>query len=316
MKYLIRPAIVLWLASASVSAIAQEAAKEAEATQTEATEADVESGAVKVDRAAIVAAIESYIAAFNSRDVQKLVSLWSPDGVYISRTSGERITGLEPLTEEFTQIFAGETVPTLAVTTESIEFISPNVALERGSATVTYSDQDVTQTDYRVVYVKRNGSWLIDRVTEDEIVVPLSNYEQLKDLDWMIGQWVDAGEGITIEMECDWTTKQNFISRKYSVSSEEGIESSGLQIIGWDAKQKQIRSWLFDSDGGVITGTWTKGDDRWVVQSVVVLPDGASGSFTSIFRPGEDGNYTWQKINRVLDGRLLPNVGEVLVQRK
>ena len=237
-------------------------------------------------------------------------------GVYISRTSGEAIVGHEGLNEEFTQVFAGEHVPTLAVTTESIEFISPNVALERGSATVTYTDQDITQTDYRVVYVKRNGSWLIDRVTEDEIVVPASNYEQLKDLEWMIGQWIDAGEGITIEMACDWTANQNFISRKYSVSTEQGIESSGLQIIGWDAKQKQIRSWLFDSDGGVITGTWTKGDDRWVVQSVVSLTDGTSGSFTSIFKPSEDGNYTWQKINRVLDGRLLPNIGEVIVQRK
>ena len=46
------------------------------------------------------------------------------------------------------------------------------------------------------------------------------------------------------------------------------------------------------------------------------LPDGASGSFTSIFRPTDDGNYTWQKINRVLDGRLLPNINEIVVQRK
>jgi uncharacterized protein (TIGR02246 family) len=306
--------MVLWLVTVSGWAIAQEATKEAK--QADPPASTVDSNVEDDDSAEIVAAIESYIAAFNSRDVQKLVALWSPEGVYISRTSGERIIGHEGLTEEFTQVFAGERVPTLAVTTESIDFISPNVALERGAATVTYSDQDVSQTDYRVVYVKRDGSWLIDRVTEDEIVVPLSNYEQLKDLEWMIGRWVDAGEGITIEMECDWTTNQNFISRKYSVSTEEGIASTGLQVIGWDAKQKQIRSWLFDSDGGVITGTWTKSDDRWVVQSVVVLPDGASGSFTSIFRPTGDGNYTWQKINRVLDGRLLPNIGEVIVQRK
>ena len=127
---------------------------------------------------------------------------------------------------------------------------------------------------------------------------------------------MDAGEEVTIEMECDWTTNQNFISRKYTVSTEDGIDSTGLQIIGWDAKEKQIRSWLFDSNGGVITGTWTNRDDRWIVQSVATLPDGASGSFTSVFRPTEDGNYSWQKINRVLDGKLLPNVPEVIVQRR
>ena len=316
MKYLIRPAMAVCLAMISVGLFAQEPTNEAESATAEPTPSQVDSNASDADRNAIGTAIESYIAAFNSRDVPKLIALWSPDGVYISRTSGEQIVGHKQMTEDFTRIFAGDSVPTLAVATESIEFISPSVALERGTATVTYSEQEASQTNYRVVYVKRDGAWLIDRVTEDEIVVPLSNYEQLKDLEWIIGQWVDTGEGLSIAIDCDWTTHQNFISRKYSVSTEQGTESSGLQIIGWDAKQKQIRSWLFDSNGGTITGTWTKRDDRWVVQSVAVLPDGASGSFTSIFRPTEDGNYTWHKINRVLDGRMLPNVPEVIVQRR
>ena len=117
-------------------------------------------------------------------------------------------------------------------------------------------------------------------------------------------------------MECKWTTNQNYLSRTYSVSSEEGVTSSGLQIIGWDPKNEQIRSWLFDSNGGFVSGEWSKRDDGWAVQSVVTLPDGASGSFTSLFRPTEDGDYRRQKLNRVLDGQLLPNLDEVIVRRK
>jgi uncharacterized protein (TIGR02246 family) len=316
MKYLIRPAMVLWLASASVSAIAQEATKEAEATVAEAPESEAEPAATQDDSVQISAASQAYLDAFNEQDVPKLVALWSPEGVYISRTSGDRIVGRKRLTEEFAQVFGGESKPKLSGSSESVEFISPNVALERGTATVTGPDDSVTQTSYRIVYVKRDGTWLIDRVTEDEIIVPLSNYQHLKDLEWMIGEWVDAGEGITIEMECSWTTNENFISRKYSVSTEDRVASSGLQVIGWYAKQQQIRSWLFDSDGGVITSEWTNGGDHWTVQSVATLNDGASGSFTSIFRPTDDGNYTWEKINRVLDGRLLPNINEIIVQRK
>ena len=135
-------------------------------------------------------------------------------------------------------------------------------------------------------------------------------------MEWLVGEWVDAGEGFTIDVTCKWTENQNYLSRTYTVSSEDGAASSGLQIIGWDAKQKLIRSWLFDSDGGFIKGTWAKRDDRWVVQAVATLPDGGSGSFTSIFRPTEDGSYTWEKINRVLDGQLLPNVDEIVVRRK
>jgi hypothetical protein len=32
----------------------------------------------------------------------------------------------------------------------------------------------------------------LDRVTEEESPVVVSNYERLKDLEWMIGDWVDS----------------------------------------------------------------------------------------------------------------------------
>ena len=129
MKYKICQAIViLGLVAANLVATGQDAAtKPADAT------------------APIRAAIQSYIAAFNARDVVKLVSHWSPDGVYISRTSGLRSVGHKAMTKEFTAMFAGEHVPRLAGTTESIVFISPNVALERGMATVTHAADDVVE---------------------------------------------------------------------------------------------------------------------------------------------------------------------------
>jgi uncharacterized protein (TIGR02246 family) len=295
-----------WLIATSLVAIGQDPA------------ANTDDPAVEIGdgTAEIAAASQSYVAAYNARDVAKLVSHWAPKGIYISRTSGDQVVGREAMTEEFTAVFAAENLPTLAAITESIEFISPNVALERGTATVTHAEDDVVETDYRVVYIKRDGAWLIDRVTEDEIIVRPSHYDQLKDLEWLVGEWVDAGEGFTIDVTCKWTENQNYLSRTYTVSSEDGAASSGLQIIGWDAKQKLIRSWLFDSEGGFINGTWTKRDDRWVVQSVATLADGGTGSFTSVFRPTEDGNYTWQKINRVVEGSILPNIDEIIVQRK
>ena len=265
----------------------------------------------------IRAAVEAYVAAFNSQDVDALGKMWTSEGVYTARTSGQRILGRESIAAQFKTILSENgTAPKLAVQTTSVEFISPRVALERGTAVVMRGEDEPSETVYTAVYVKDDDKWLIDRITEEEIVVPASNYEYLKGLEWMIGQWVDAGEGFTIEMDCDWTTKQNYISRKYSVSSDEGFESSGLQIIGWDAKQNTIRSWLFDSDGGFVSGTWTQRDKKWVVQSVATLADGSSGSFTSIFEPQDDGSYTWQKINRVIDGKLLPNIDEVIIQRK
>lgn len=268
------------------------------------------------DRAAIENAIESYVTAFNARDAQTIAELWSPEAVYVSRTSGEQVTGREAIREEFATLFAQPDAPRLKVSTESIEFISPNVALERGEATAIRPDEATSETRYQVVYVKRDGRWLVDRVTEDDVVPTTTHYDQLKDLEWLVGTWVDEGGGITIETECKWTEKQNYIYRTYKVTGEAGVESSGLQIIGWDAKKEQIRSWLFDSEGGFIEGTWNRRDDHWVVQSVATLADGGTGSFVSIFRPLGEDRYAWQKINRVVDGQILPNVDEVIVRRQ
>lgn len=269
------------------------------------------------EKTSITAAIDAYVGAFNSKDAEKLAALWSNDGVYASRDSEEQTVGRAAIEENLKQLFASGESPKLAVETESLELVSPNVALERGTATVTHSDEDTVQTRYSVVYVKQDGKWLIDRVTEEEIVIEENHYDELKALEFLIGQWNMEGEGFRVEFNCQWTTKQNFISRTYKVYGEEDeVESSGLEVIGWDAKEKKIRSWLFDSDGGVVRGTWHQRDDGWATHCVATLADGGAGSYLCILRPQEDGNFSWEKINRFLDGKLLPNVDETVLQRQ
>lgn len=261
-------------------------------------------------------AVDSYVNAFNARDAAALAKHWSPQGVYISRTSGERVTGRESVEQEFTQIFAGDNLPTLAVTTDSIRFISPNVALERGTAVVHGSDDSVSTTNYSVVYINHEGEWLIDRVTEDDVISQASNYDHLQGLQFLIGDWVDAGPAVTIRTSCQWTRNQNYISRRYTVEENGESVSSGLQIIGWDAHHEEVRSWLFDSSGTFVQGTWSENNGRWMNQSVASLADGGRGSFTAVFRPIDDNSYGWRKVDRIIDGRLLPSVDEVIVERE
>ena len=266
--------------------------------------------------AEIEVAIQSYAEAFNAKNVAKLVSHWSPEGIYISRTSGDQVVGHDALSREFSAIFAGDNIPTLAVSTESIDFVSPNVAVENGNATITFGEDDVSETRYSVVYVKRDGAWLIDRVSEEEIVVEVSNFEKLQVLEWLIGDWQIQEDGMSMDMTFKWTRNQNYISRTYEVNGDDGVQSSGLQVIGWDPVNNQICSWLFDSDGGFVKGTWTERDGHWHIQSTATLADGVKGSFTAVIRPSEDGDFTWKKINQVVDGELLPNLDEITIRRK
>jgi hypothetical protein len=139
----------------------------------------------------------------------------------------------------------------------------------------------------------------------------------LKELEWIIGSWIDQDEDATVQTDCDWTKNQNFINRSFAVVVGDEVDMAGMQIIGWDPVAKQIRSWIFDSDGGFAEGKWTrKGDDRWLIQQNGTLPDGGKTSAVNIITRVDDNSFTWQSVNREVNGDILPNVDEVLVVRR
>lgn len=271
------------------------------------------------DTDALASVIELYTTSFNARDAKALADLWSEEGVLSDRSTGEKIVGKAAIAEEFERVFMREDLPQLSVETESLDFVSPNVAIEHGIATLTTVNDEGNaplQSSYSVVYIRQGEHWRIDRVTEQELLPENPGHAALKQLEWLIGDWIDEQDEVTLETSCRWTANETYISRTYKLFSNGELNSSGLQIIGWDPVGQEIRSWLFDSTGTFVSGTWTERDGKWVVQSKATLSDGGRGSFTSIFRPLEDGNYTWEKINQVLDGQLLPSVDETIVRRK
>jgi uncharacterized protein (TIGR02246 family) len=268
------------------------------------------------DEAAIRKAVESYVAAFNQGDAKALAALWSPEAVYTNPLNGEQVVGREAIEKQFTTIFADAQGAKLEAKTEAIQFISPNVAVEQGTAKVVRPNQEPEESTYTAVYVKRDGQWLLDRVTEEDVQTPPSHYEQLKDLEWMIGTWIDQDEENRIETTCQWTKNQNFITRWFTVSVHDRIDMAGLQIVGWDPAAKKIRSWVFDSDGGFGEGMWTKKDTRWYVQSTGTLPDGGKTSCVNIITYIDDNTCTWQSVNREAGGEILPNVDEVMAVRE
>lgn len=268
------------------------------------------------DEAAIRKAVKSYVAAFNKGDGKALAAMWSPEAVYTNPLSGAQVVGRAEIEKQFAGVFSEAKDLKLKAETDSVQFISPSVAVEHGTAHVIRADQEPEKSTYTAIYVKRDGKWLLDRVTEEDVPVVMSNYEQLKDLEWMIGTWVDQDEQSRIETTCSWTKNRNFITRMFSATVRDRIDVAGMQIVGWDPAAKQIRSWVFDSDGGFGEGTWSKKDKSWYIQSTGTAPDGSKSSSTNIITYVDDNTCTWQSINRVAGGDLQPNVDEVVVVRQ
>lgn len=266
--------------------------------------------------AAIREAVASYVAAFNEANAQALAALWSPEAVYTNSLSGEQVVGREAIEKQFVAIFAEAKGAKLEAKTDAIQFISPSVAVEHGTAKVVRPDQAPEESQYTAVYVARGDQWLLDRVTEEDLVDVPSHYEQLKDLDWMVGRWIDQDDEATVVTECNWTRNDNFLARSFTIQIRDRIDMAGMQIIGWDPATKQIRSWVFDSDGGFGQATWTKKENRWYIQQSGVLPDGRKSSSVNIITSVDENTCTLQSVNRTVDGELLPNIEEVSITKQ
>lgn len=268
------------------------------------------------DEAMIRKAVQDYTDAFNAGDAKQLASMWSPDAVYTNPDTGEQVVGQQAIESQFSGIFETSKGIKLSTTTTSVQFISPTVAAEFGSAQVIRSEEEPEETNYTAIYVKRDGKWILDRVTEEDVPVVTSNYEHLKPLEWMIGSWVDEDDQATVETTCQWTKNRNFMTRMFAVTVRDRVEVSGMQIIGWDPSTKQIRSWVFDSAGGFGEGTWSQKGESWQVQVAGVAPDGSKSSSVNVFTKMDEDTFTWQSVSRFAGGELLPNVDPVVVRRQ
>jgi uncharacterized protein (TIGR02246 family) len=274
-------------------------------------------GEASGDDAAVRVVSAAYVEAFNKRDAVALADLWSPEAVYVNRISGEEFVGRAAIADQFKALFAAQPELKLTVDVESVRLLSPNVAVEQGTARLLEKDAEPDAVEYTAVYVKRDGKWLLDRET-DEVTdePPPSNYEQLKALEWLIGRWVDQDDVVRVETECRWSKNENFLIRSFSVQAEGKIESSGMQVIGWDQADKRIRSWTFDSDGGFAEAVWTKRGEQWFIQNKGVLADGRRASMVNVLKPVDADSFTWETVERTAGDELLPNIDAVLIVRE
>lgn len=268
------------------------------------------------DETAIRQIVAAYVEAFNRHDAEALANQWVEDAVYINRMTGEEVVGRKAIAEQFQTVFKETPDLKLAVEIESIRLLSPNVAVEQGSARLVVAKDAVEEIEYTAVYVRQNKKWLLDRVTDQAPSTEVTHADHLKVLEWMVGKWVDEDADARIVTECHWAKNQNFLVRSFAVDIGGEVEMSGMQVIGWDPVAKIIRSWTFDSDGGFAEGTWKQHGTAWYVSNKGVLAGGVRGTMVNVIKPLDADSFTWQTIERTMNGEILPNLAEVKVVRE
>jgi len=266
------------------------------------------------DEKAIRQDVEEYVKAFNKRDVKAIVAQCTDDVTYVDET-GRIVRGREALAKDFERFFADNPIRKIRVQVETIQFVKSDVAIVDGVADLNppLGGRPIAGR-YTAIRVKQDGKWMVASVREVAEELP-SNYDRLKELEWMVGDWVDQGEGTTVRSTVRWSRNKNFLVRKFAVKREGKDLITGTQRIGWDPSRNQIRSWVFDSDGAFFEGFWIRDGDQWTARVTGVLQDGGKASGTMTYTYIDNDTHTFQSRDRVVDGEPVPDVEEVKVVR-
>jgi hypothetical protein len=89
----------------------------------------------------------------------------------------------------------------------------------------------------------------------------------------------------------------------------------GTEVVGWDAKEKKIRSWMFDSNGGFTQGFWEKNGNRWTIVVSGETPEGEAAKGTQIISPIDNDTFSFEAKNRVKGDEKAADIPLLEMQR-
>jgi uncharacterized protein (TIGR02246 family) len=263
-------------------------------------------------------ALQSYIAAFNKHDAKAVAALWTLNGVYVDRSTGERIEGRDALEKDFAATFKEKPTARLEGTVQSVRFIRPGVASADGTAIETpkQGESQSNKTSFTAIFVQEGGGWLIDSIYESDVPAAQAASATLTDLEWLVGHWVDKSDQARVDTVCRWSPRHSFLVRSFTIKAGGDSEpDQGTEIIGFDPKTKQIRSWTFLSDGSFGQAIWTKDGKDWKREGTQTLSDGRTASGTQVISRVDDNTTSVEMIAKDIDGEPQPATDPLTVVR-
>jgi uncharacterized protein (TIGR02246 family) len=267
------------------------------------------------DDKAVRQAMELVAKAFNSGQAREFTARFTENAELVDE-NGTVYTGraeLEKLYAQFFKKFAGAKIQ---IKIDAIRFIAPNVAIEESSHVVKTKDGSSEARNRYVCVLNRQGNdWLICSAREYPDETSQTPHDRLQPLAWMVGDWVDEDPESVVMLSCRWSKDGNYLLSDYTVQVKGKKVMESTQRIGWEPLRRQLRSWMFDSDGGFSQGAWTQDDKRWVIKTTGVLPDGSTASATFTITPQGKDKFVWKSTDRVSGDAIEPDF-EVVVARK
>ncbi len=264
---------------------------------------------------AIRAILDGLASSFEKGDAGAIAGSFTEDGEAVDAAGGT-IQGRKALAEHYASRIAASPGDRMTIEAESIAMIAPGVARVLGRTRLAPSDGSAAVVGrYAGILVKRDGRWLLASVRE----IPeadLTPHERLKELEWLVGDWVEESDEAVVTTSVAWADGGNFLLRSFDVRVKGKPALSGTQRIGWDPLTKQFKSWVFDTQGGYGEGLWMRQGNQWVIKATGVRPDGRVATATQVLTYVTRDSLRWKSIDRTLGSEISGDIDEVLMVRK
>jgi uncharacterized protein (TIGR02246 family) len=254
--------------------------------------------------------------AFANSDAHALAACWTPTGEFIG-PGGASADGREAIEKLFREAFADHKPAKLLLHVQRFRLVNDGLALVDAVSEMKPAVATGGTPLASFVIVKRDGRWMIESAREVTTHMPQQT-NHLKELQWLIGEWASATTpaGISMHTSCDWTANQAFLIRKFKVEGKQAMLHGGTEVIGWDPRGENIRSWDFDSDGGFGDSTWIHDGNRWLIKFTGTLSDGSMLSATHILTKVDDNTISLQSKDRTVNGAIQPDIPETTLKRQ
>ncbi|MDB5388822.1 MAG: hypothetical protein JWM11_4468 [Planctomycetaceae bacterium] len=309
---------------AAAPEVAKETAKEtpetAKTVLPEVTFSQAE-GASDADAASlepVQTSIKTFAQAFNTHDVKAVSALFTTQAE-ITNQSGHVTRGRDAVQDIFAKLFTAHPAVSIRFEVQSLRFLSPELAIEEGVSIMSNGDDKAGlpphHDRYTVTHTKVEDKWLV-AAARDWPALPPNGAEQLQQLDWLVGEWVDENGDTLVHTAYHWSADKHYLLSEYSVQGPGRPAVQGTQRIGWDPRVQKLHSWTFDTAGGFNEGLWSRSGDQWIVKITGVAADGRSRSATNILTQLSQDHATYQSRDRVVGGEVLPDQHEVPIVRK
>ncbi len=267
------------------------------------------------DEQAVRQITQELVRQFNAGNAEGIAALFF-DGAELIDDAGNGHKGAAAIKSVFARFFEKFPGVTSTMTPDSVWMVGSALAIEEGRRVVSgKGDQPSAGMRYTLVMIKQDGKWRIAsarEVSDDDLLSP---HERLKPLSWLVGEWVDEGSDSVVQIGCRWSEDKNYLLLDFDARVQGKPELKSSQRIGWDPLVKKVRSWVFDSDGGYGEGVWSQVENRWVIKSRAVMPDGATGSATIILEPRSNDRYVMKGFDRIRGDVEEPDFEVTIVRR-